>query len=82
MKIQCSCGAKYSFDVTPDNVAQPVRFVCPACGVDSSDLVNDLIRREFAAATPAPEPPAAAKTPGQIAGFASRFPRSCGIDRF
>jgi hypothetical protein len=60
MKIQCSCGAKYSFDVTPDNVAQPVRFVCPACGVDSSDLVNDLIRREFAAATPAPEPPAAA----------------------
>jgi len=67
MKIQCSCGAKYSFDVTPENAGQPVRFVCPACGVDSSDLVNELIRRELstpadAAATGAPEAPAV-KTP-------------------
>jgi len=56
MKIQCSCGAKYSFDVTPENAANPVRFICPNCGLDSSALVNELIQREQAA--PAPNPPA------------------------
>jgi len=62
MKIQCACGAKYSFEVTPENAAQPVRFVCPACGLDSSDRVNELIRRELSTeaipAAAAPEPPA------------------------
>ena len=62
MKIQCSCGAKYSFDVTPDGAANPVRFVCPACGVDSSAQVNELIRRELgveppSVALPPPAPP-------------------------
>ena len=60
MKIQCSCGAKYSFDVTPAMAQTPVRFVCPACGVDASDMVNSLIRQELglpaADATPAPVP--------------------------
>lgn len=54
MKIQCTCGAKYSFDVTPGMVHEPVTFVCPACGLDSSDFVNEMIRREAATATPAP----------------------------
>jgi hypothetical protein len=53
MKIQCSCGAKYSFEVTPDSAANPVRFVCPSCGLDSSDMVNELIRRELNAQSPA-----------------------------
>ncbi len=52
MKIQCSCGAKYAFDVSPEMVQTPARFVCPACGVDSSDLVNHLIRQELGVATP------------------------------
>src|ERR1700722_256295 len=51
MKIQCSCGAKYAFDVTPEVAQKPIRFVCPACGLDSSDYVNELIRREFAGQT-------------------------------
>ena len=63
MKIQCSCGSKYSFDVTPESAANPVRFICPNCGVDSSDAVNQLIRQQFGlAAPPAPtvaQPPPA-----------------------
>ena len=59
MKIQCSCGAKYAFDVSPEMAKSPVRFVCPTCGLDASDFVNNLVRQELglsesADATPAP----------------------------
>lgn len=66
MKIQCSCGAKYSFDVTPESAATPVRFVCPNCGLDSSAVVNELIRRELAAQGQAPPMPAAPAVPPPI----------------
>jgi outer membrane protein assembly factor BamB len=62
MKIQCACGAKYEFDATPEMLQNPVKFVCPSCGLDSSDFVNELIRREFAEPTPAATP-AAPETP-------------------
>ena len=58
MKLQCSCGAKYAFDATPEMLQNPVRFVCPSCGLDSSDFVNELVRREFAGQTPAAPQPA------------------------
>jgi PQQ-like domain len=62
MKIQCACGAKYEFDATPEMLQNPVKFVCPGCGLDSSDFVNELIRREFAGqistpSSPVPETP-------------------------
>ena len=58
MKLQCSCGAKYALDATPEMLNQPVKFVCPSCGLDSSDFVNQLIRQEFAGQTPpSPLPP-------------------------
>jgi hypothetical protein len=60
MKLQCSCGAKYAFDATPDMLNNPVKFICPNCGLDASDFVNQLIRQEFGGATP---PPAPAATP-------------------
>ncbi|HEY5297570.1 MAG TPA: PQQ-binding-like beta-propeller repeat protein [Verrucomicrobiae bacterium] len=61
MKIRCSCGAKYEFDVTPEMAREPVKFICPNCGLDSSDLVNELIRAEIAeqfpdATSPPPTP--------------------------
>ena len=56
MKIQCACGAKYAFDATPEMLRNPVRFVCPSCGQDSSDYVNELVRRQFAGQTPAESP--------------------------
>src|SRR5512140_2460521 len=47
MKIQCSCGAKYEFEVQPEMARAPVRFVCPACGLDASEFVDGLVRREL-----------------------------------
>ncbi len=57
MKLQCSCGAKYAFDATPEMLQNPVKFICPNCGLDSSAFVNQLIRQEFAGQTPPPAPP-------------------------
>src|ERR1051325_2242448 len=60
MKIQCACGAKYAFEVTPDQARQRVEFVCPACGLDSSDYVTQLARQEFGG--PGAAPPVAPPT--------------------
>ena len=57
MKLQCSCGAKYTFEVTPDMAQQPVHFVCSACGLDASEYVTQLVRQQFAAATRRPSLP-------------------------
>ncbi len=48
MKLQCACGAKYAFDLTPEMLQNPVRFVCPGCGLDSSEYVNQLVSEQFA----------------------------------
>src|SRR5215471_10345346 len=39
-------------------VQSPIRFVCPACGLDSSEYVNALIRQEFSNPAPVDAPPA------------------------
>src|SRR5580765_2528050 len=51
MKIQCSCGMKYAFDLTPEMGRVPITFVCQKCGVDSSQMVNQLIRQELGLAS-------------------------------
>jgi hypothetical protein len=57
MKIQCSCGAKHLFDLTPEMVQRPVSFVCPRCGLDASAFVDGLVRQELGqTATPDGEP--------------------------
>ena len=58
MKVQCSCGAKYAFDVTSEMARNPIRFVCQNCGQDSSEFVNELIRRELASSAVHPGAPA------------------------
>ena len=47
MKVQCQCGTKYAFDVTPEMARDPVRFICPGCGLDLSAPINDLVRQEL-----------------------------------
>jgi len=59
MKLQCSCGAKYELEVTAAMAEAPVRFVCPACGVDASAFVNGLVRRELGLDTGSPGVPTA-----------------------
>jgi len=70
MKIQCPCGAKYTFEVTPEMARQPVQFVCSACGLDSSEFVATLVRQELgggAASSPAaPGLPAIAPPPAGV----------------
>ena len=63
MKIQCACGAKYAFDVTPEMAENPVRFICQNCGLDASDYVNGLIREELARGLYSAPPPPPADAP-------------------
>ena len=68
MKIRCSCGTKYEFDVTPEMAREPVKFVCAQCGLDSSEYVNQLVREELAEKFPeAIQKPQAAATRLKIA---------------
>jgi hypothetical protein len=57
MKIQCPCGAKFAFDITPEMAVNAVKFVCPECGLDTSDRVNHLVRQELARSGAAPGAP-------------------------
>src|SRR5260221_8303102 len=59
MKIQCPCGTKYSFDITPEMARTPITFVCQKCGVDSSEMVNRIIRQQLdiGAQSASPPPP-------------------------
>src|SRR5436190_17851834 len=56
MKIQCSCGAKYVFEPTPEMLEKPVRFVCSSCGLDASEYVSNLVRQELGQGAEAPAP--------------------------
>src|SRR5882762_8315559 len=47
MKVQCSCGAKYDFEISPEMGSHPVRFICLECGLDASEFVDGLIRQEL-----------------------------------
>ena len=47
MKVQCACGAKCEFDLTPEMASSPVKFLCPACGLDASEFVDGLVRQEL-----------------------------------
>ena len=66
MKIQCPCGTKLAFEITPDMATTPVSFVCPVCGLDSSVMVNEIVRQELGVAdttAPAPAPVATITLP-------------------
>src|ERR1035437_4482984 len=79
MKIQCSCGAKYEFDVTPEMAKTPVRFVCSACGIDASDFVNSLVRQELGLSAAAGG--AAAPVPLHVAAPVQPAPQSRPVAR-
>lgn len=62
IKVQCGCGARYSFEVEPQNGAMPFAVNCPACNADGTAAANQVI-----AQTPAAEPPAAPRLRMQAA---------------
>src|SRR4051812_9230353 len=65
MKIQCACGAKYAFDVMPGMAQGPVSFVCPACGLDSSEFVTSMVKKEFSESSPAVAAPSPSAQPAR-----------------
>ena len=67
MKIQCSCGSKYTFEVTPEMANQPIHFVCSSCGLDASEYVTNLVRQELGASPAAAGTPVAAPAPIRVA---------------
>lgn len=58
VKILCSCGTKYKFDVEPRDGKLPGPVNCPACGAEGTAEGNEIIARELAAAGQAKEPAA------------------------
>jgi tetratricopeptide (TPR) repeat protein len=45
VKIFCSCGQKYSFEVQPLDGRMPFPVACPACGQDGTHQANQFIVR-------------------------------------
>src|SRR6266516_4067641 len=71
MKVQCSCGAQYEFEVTPELAQGPVQFTCPACQGDLSEALTNLFRQELAqgaipVASPVQSPQLAARGPLRV----------------
>jgi len=54
VKIQCSCGTRYAFDVEPVHGRMPVRVKCPDCGADGTDLANGVLQEKLHLTAPAP----------------------------
>lgn len=64
VKIVCSCGQKYAFEVYPLNGRMPSPIKCPVCGVDSTAVADEIIALALKATSPAtPPPPPAAPVP-------------------
>jgi hypothetical protein len=49
IKVQCPCGAKYSFDVEPVEGRMPFAVNCPSCNADGTELANQLIAAQSGA---------------------------------
>ena len=43
VKIVCSCGQKYAFDVYPLNGCMPSPVRCPVCSADGTAVANEII---------------------------------------
>jgi hypothetical protein len=48
VKVQCSCGQNYAFEVEPVAGRMPTRVACPACGADGTDAANASIAQTLA----------------------------------
>ncbi|MGP8199233.1 MAG: hypothetical protein ACLQU4_07010 [Limisphaerales bacterium] len=49
IKVQCGCGARYSFEVEPQDGTMPFRVNCPTCNADGTDAANQIIAQTLAA---------------------------------
>ncbi len=70
IKIFCSCGTKYKFDVQPVNERMPWPVTCPTCGLDGTADANEILRQGL----PFNEIPAPAITPPPLPKPPTRLP--------
>ncbi len=57
VKIECSCGQRFGFDVEPENGHMPMSLACPSCNADLTAVADADIARQLALAVPtAPQP--------------------------
>lgn len=49
VKIQCSCGQRYAFDVEPVCGRMIASVACPVCGTDGTPAANEVIAYALAA---------------------------------
>ena len=43
VKIQCSCGQRYAFDIEPVCGRMTSSVACPVCGADGTTAANEVI---------------------------------------
>ena len=65
LKIHCSCGQKYKFDVEPVNNRMAFAVACPVCGANGTEQANSMLGQMsiFKLVEPAPAPSPAAIPP-------------------
>ena len=68
VKVLCSCGQKYKFDIEPVNGRMPAPIACPVCGADGTETANADIQQASAVpveqaptVTPAEQPPSTSR---------------------
>ena len=54
IRIECSCGTRYSFDAEPRDGLMPWPVQCPACHADGTAAANQIIAATASAPLPAP----------------------------
>src|SRR4051812_210992 len=97
IKIECSCGTRFAFEVEPVNGQMPATIFCPKCGVDATDSANAIIqqnsappsasieptksRLRVAASHTAPTPPLLGTEADEQIEFCARHPRNRATSR-
>jgi len=54
VKVQCSCGTRYKFDVEPINDHMPGPVSCPTCGADGTAASDAIILQAVSAQVATP----------------------------
>src|SRR6185436_12939160 len=43
VKVQCTCGQRYAFDVEPIDGRMPYTVACPICGMDGTPAADRIL---------------------------------------
>ncbi|MDB6067228.1 MAG: Pyrrolo-quinoline quinone [Pedosphaera sp.] len=71
IKVECTCGTRFEFEVEPVHGRMPVRINCPACGLDATAAANAIIETQShpQPAAASPPPPAHPSAPAEHQGL-------------